>query len=64
MHNGNVVVHTTYGQVFCMFYGQTITAHTIYRQVVHIFYGQQVFPLQHIDNFSIYCMDKKVLSIQ
>ena len=43
MHNGNVVVHTTYEQFFYMLYEQKVSVHTTYRQLVHMLYGRELY---------------------
>ena len=58
MYNGNVVVHTAYGQFVYILHGKTVFVHTTYRQLVHMLYGQHFMSIQHIYKFPICCMDE------
>ena len=42
--------------IFYMLYGHKSFVHTSYGKVVHILYGRKQI-MQHIDKFSIFCMD-------
>ena len=60
IHNGDVVIHTTYGQVVYILYVQNISSIQYIDTFSICFMDESCASMQRIDKFSIFCVDKTI----